>query len=181
MHHGLGHDVGTLTNEAFRLRCVMTQCKAFGVSWTFQTKTKSDIALGNRLALWTASIIRLAIRYRVPITIENPMTSRLWIFPPIAKEVSRATSVIVFDACQYGTPWKKSTKLASWNIDLSPLEKRCHQTANCCSATGVPHVKLEGVDDKGEFWTAKASPYPLPFCRAFAHLLTAENVITQSP
>ena len=48
-------------------------------------KDQERIALGNRLALWTASIIRLAIRYRVPITIENPLTSRLWIFPPIAK------------------------------------------------------------------------------------------------
>ena len=143
-------------------------------------KDQDRIWLGNKLALWTASIIRLAIRHRVPITIENPMTSRLWIFPPIAKEVSRATSVITFDACQYGTPWKKSTKLASWNIDLSPLEKRCHRSANWCSATGVPHVKLEGVDDKGEFWTAKASPYPLPFCRAYAHLLS-KDVITQSP
>ena len=74
----------------------------------------------------------------------------------------------------YGTPWKKSTKLASWTIAFSPLKKRCHQTAKCCSATGVPHVKLEGVDDKGGFWTAKASPYPLLFCRAFAHLLIAK-------
>ena len=55
-------------------------------------KDQERIALGNRLALWTASIIRLAIRYRVPITIESLMTSRLWILPPIAKEVSRATS-----------------------------------------------------------------------------------------
>ena len=100
MHLGLGRDVGTLTNEAFRLRCAMTQCKAFGVSWTFQTKTKSEPGWETNLPFW--SIIRLAIRYRVPITIENPLTSRLWISPPIAKEVSRATSVITFDACQYG-------------------------------------------------------------------------------
>ena len=39
--HGLGHDVGTLTNEAFRLRCVMTLRSASGVSWTFQKKTRS--------------------------------------------------------------------------------------------------------------------------------------------
>jgi len=40
-------------------------------------KDQERIWLGNQLALWTASIIRLAIRHRVPITIENPLTSRL--------------------------------------------------------------------------------------------------------
>jgi hypothetical protein len=43
----------------------------------FSEKDLERIKLGNRLALWTASIIRLAIRHRVPITIENTMTSRL--------------------------------------------------------------------------------------------------------
>eukprot|EP00972_Heterocapsa_arctica_P107648 15857797-Heterocapsa_arctica.AAC.1 len=43
--------------------------------------------------------------------------------------------------CMYGKPWRKSTRLIGFNLDLSPLEHyRCiGAKRGVCKRTGKPH------------------------------------------
>ena len=129
------------------------------------------VRLGNKLANWVVSLIKLCLQHSIPIIIENPLTSRLWIYPPLMRLLPRSSSCGHFDHCQYGASWMKHTKLVAWNADISPLLLHCHSKQNLCSRTAAPHVPLSGVGPDKIFWTAKASAYPWPFCRALAKLI----------
>jgi hypothetical protein len=135
-------------------------------------KDQDRVKLGNKLLRWLCRIIKACILHNVPIVVENPGTSRLWICPPMARLVAQATSDIVFDACQFGTDWRKPTRLVCWGGDLTGLDRRCHASGHpaLCSRTHKEHIKLVGTHPDGSFWTAKASPYPLEFCKAFARI-----------
>jgi hypothetical protein len=127
---------------------------------------------GNRLADYVAAVLRLCILHDVAVILENPLTSRLWLYPSIQKLIQKAVSCDHFHACQFGAAWKKATRLVSWNIDVSSLCVKC-KGKNCCR-TGLPHLILSGTAPDGEFYTAKASAYPLPFCRHLAVLLSTK-------
>eukprot|EP00972_Heterocapsa_arctica_P097940 14450485-Heterocapsa_arctica.AAC.1 len=71
--------------------------------------------------------------------------------------------------CMYGKPWRKSTRLIGFNLDLSPLEHyRCIGAARgLCKRTGKPHQVLSG-SHQGTFWTLIAQPCPRKFCSVVA-------------
>ena len=134
-------------------------------------KDQERVKIGNRLARRVIHILKLCKKHGVPIIIENPLTSRLWILPPLLALISSCTSDVTFDHCQYGGDAKKPTRLIGWNIDLSRLALRCVQRNGLCSKTQKPHVQLSGIGPNKEFRTAGASAYPMPLCTAFASLL----------
>ena len=133
-------------------------------------KDKDRVAQGNRLALQLVCYVKLCIKFGVPIVIENPETSRLWILPPFLKLLEQA-NVITLHQCQFGASHKKPTKLAGWNIDLSSLEQKCTTTKGLCSCSGVAHVRLEGITSSGKFSTANASAYPVGLCSAVSKVV----------
>jgi hypothetical protein len=133
------------------------------------------VNLGNKTAIWCAQIFLLAADCGVPVIIENPLNSRLWICPPFVKLCQRFPQY-VYDQCQYGLPWKKPTRLLCANVNLSPAMRTCTSAGSSrCSATGLPHVALKGIQD-GVFKTASASPYPLSLCGAIASILTCHRL-----
>eukprot|EP00972_Heterocapsa_arctica_P096016 14164508-Heterocapsa_arctica.AAC.1 len=69
----------------------------------------------------------------------------------------------------YGKPWRKSTRLIRFNLDLSPLESyRCIGAKRVlCKRTGKPHQVLSG-SLHGTFWTLIAQPCPRKFCNVVA-------------
>jgi len=132
-------------------------------------KDKERVRLGNRLANRAAVIIRLCRDANVPVFLENPASSRLWIFPPILRLLSSASQLETFHQCQYDSPYKKQTQIAMWNFVSTQLAKKCTGSQTLCSSSQKPHVVLSGTDPAtGEFRTSQASAYPWKFARLFA-------------
>ena len=126
------------------------------------------VELGNKTAIWCAEIFLMAANAGIPVVIENPLNSRLWISPPFRK-LCQHFPQFVFDQCQYDLPWQKSTRLLAANVDLRPAMKTCSGN-RVCSASGAPHVPLKGLKN-GVFMTAMASPYPHALCKSVAQVL----------
>jgi hypothetical protein len=151
--------------------------------WGFHNMSSKDterIRIGNKSALWCCRLIRHAIRFNVPIVIENPATSRLWLFPPLMRLILKSQSDIYCDHCQFGAPWRKHTRLVSWNVDINCMHRVCKTSKQCCSRTGKPHHVLSGVDKSGDYLTALASAYPKSFCQHLSHDL-AKRLVTHRP
>ena len=130
-------------------------------------KDKLRVLLGNQLAIRAAWLIEECIKRRIPVFLENPSTSRLWIFPPIQKLLSQCSQFTVFDHCAFGGESKKPTKVAIWNYCSNVCDMRCAGQGGICSKTGKMHETLTGVKNN-HFRTASASAYPQAFTAAFA-------------
>ena len=116
------------------------------------------------MLLWICKMIRLCIAFKVPIVVENPATSSLWRWRPMADALQRlGCKQFFFDACGFGAAWKKPTVLAS-NMDLSFIERRCSRDH--------PHALLQGLVRTGSgpwrWRTGFASAYAPGLCRALA-------------
>ena len=137
-------------------------------------KDQRRVRLGNRLGVRVGWVIRTCRRYDIPVFLENPARSRLWMFPPIARLLSHCTQNDYFDHCQYGSSHKKSTRVAVWNFESQmPFEKCCGKRG-LCSKTGAKHEPLSGIDPEShEFRTARASAYPVGFAKQFAQCMIA--------
>ena len=111
----------------------------------------------------------LANRFKVPWTIENPLTSIVWVTKQM-KNLLRSSRAEEgrFDFCQYGKPWRKATKIVGTVPGLEAASRKC--TGKVCSRTALPHVKLEGRNAHGVFWTKIAEPYPEKLCKELSLL-----------
>ena len=119
----------------------------------------------NKLFKFVFKIIRLLHRSKIPFVVENPLTSMLWKFP-VVHSLLKTSETAVVDFCQFGTPWRKRTKLVGTLPGLESLSETCH--GKVCSRTGLTHIILQGRDPTGVFFTKRAEPYPKPLCRAIA-------------
>ena len=116
-------------------------------------------------------VIRIRKRKKINFVIENPLTSMLWKFTEL-NALIRDMSQARVDVCQYGERWRKRTKLIGDINELPSFERVCK--GKVCSATGLPHFKLEGKDPKGLFYTKRAEPYPRALCRSIASIIAAK-------
>ena len=135
-------------------------------------KDQQRVRIGNRLAKEMCVLIKLCIRCKVPVVVENPSLSRLFLFPALRKLISKSSGNIVFHQCQYGSNFKKPTRLVAWNFDISSLCKVCTGSAKLCSLSHLPHTPLVGTKGKEGFWTAVASAYPEALCRRVASVVS---------
>lgn len=89
---------------------------------------------------------------------------------------NKNVSVVDVDFCQFGTAWRKPTKLVCGFIDqqdLARLGKRCHAVGGLCSRSGKKHFQLTGTGPGGICWTRIAQPYPRKLANSLAHCLLA--------
>ena len=133
-------------------------------------KDQLKVDVANKLLRYLSAFGRYCKRRRVPFYVENPLTSRLWKTHEL-KQLARlpGTLHVDFVFCQYGEPWRKSTRLlVNGHSDLRCIERRCTFGRNfVCSATGRRHIVLSGSSG-GVFMTAWAQAYPHRLCRALA-------------
>ena len=125
------------------------------------------VQIGNTLMRVSVRVLRACARARIPCSIENPRSSRIWLCPQIESVLRlRCCSSVIVDYCMFGKPWRKSTIFAGVHLDWSGLGKfRCLGAApGLCRRTGFPHQQLSGVNDAGVFWTKIAEPYPTKLC-----------------
>ena len=126
-------------------------------------KDHQKLLQGNRLADWTASIIRLCRACGVAVILENPANSMLWLYPPVAQQ-AKFGQAVVFDQCAFGASWKKSTRLQFWNCDLTALGCRCKATGKVCQYSGLGHITLTGRGPDSRWQTQQAAAYPQSLC-----------------
>ena len=104
---------------------------------------------------------------------ENPVNSLLFVAPPISGLLRKGVCTTV-DFCQFGTRWRKITRLVHWNCAmLSEIRSLCQGAQGMCSATHKHHVMLRGNHPVSHrLWTKIAEPYPTALCRDVSKLLT---------
>jgi len=123
------------------------------------------VDVGNKSLRFSLQIIRVCIRMRIICCLENPLTSWMWSAPPL-QLLSLKGHLSITDYCQFGTPWRKSTKVLVFNINTEQLpQNRCVGKHHLCSTTGKPHVILSGIHPTRNIpWTKVAEPYPKKWC-----------------
>ena len=131
-------------------------------------KDQARVKKGNNHLLFSLRVFRLCHRMGIPVTIENPSTSRMW----LVKQMKRLMALpdvkwLITDYCQDGKPWRKRTGLLSSGVDLSSAVRKCDSKKGVCSFSGHKHVQLVG-QCKGQFMTLAAQPYPMGLCRRVA-------------
>ena len=78
------------------------------------------------LTLFACRVIREASRCEMFWPLENPQSSRIWGYPPIAELLSLSGAFrIDFDMCRFGRPHKKPTSILTNMAALKGLSLRC--------------------------------------------------------
>lgn len=136
---------------------------------------QEKVNVGNNTASCTADLIVHGLKHNVPMVLENPATSMLWLCPSLQRCLRTHCTTFNLDFCQFGARWRKRTKLACWNIpDATSLLQSCSGHGGVCSRTNKHHIVLTGSDKAtGKLWTKIAQPYPSAFCRQAAKVLIA--------
>ena len=142
-----------------------TPCKFWSIAKQNKSGNGSDVS--RALADFTVRIVDTCRRYKVSFILENPATSKLFSYPPLARALSRAgAEPVVFDMCRFGTSYLKPTRLVGTLPGLSTLGLRCNCTLPHEQLQGL--VRLQGVT----IWkTSLAGRYPPRLCRAIAALV----------
>lgn len=139
-------------------------------------KDQEKVRVGNQCLRSTLRIIGWLDKMGVPWVLENPHSSKMWFVEElITLQNSPHTHVIVTDFCQFGTRWRKRTRLLCGNLQWDDAA-RCQRTClghGICSRTNKPHFQLTGSNKHNIPWTRVAQPYPSQLCHSLAFALTA--------
>ena len=139
-------------------------------------RDQEKVRLGNQCLRSSLRIIKWLDDMGVPWVLENPHSSKMWYVPELIKlQQADHTHVIVTDFCQFGTCWRKRTRLLCGNLQWDDVA-RCQRTClghGICSRTNKQHFQLTGSNKHGVPWTRVAQPYPHQLCHALAFTLTA--------
>ena len=135
-------------------------------------RERQQIMLGNASLRGCCRILAACIDQRVPAIAENPHTALSWQYPPMARLCAAPSATrYVADYCQFRMPWRKRTRLVGWHTGTcAALQARCTCSRGLCSASGRPHLHLQGTSG-GRNLTRMAEAYPLGFAKAVAALL----------
>ena len=131
------------------------------------------VRVGNTLMYFSCRILRLAMFWRIPFTLENPERSRLWLCPAVKSLLRRrGTSSVVVHFCAFGTSWKKPTRFFGVNVELDILQQYICKSSKrgLCAYSGKPHVALMGQTATGVWLTKVAEPYPLRLTHKLAQV-----------
>ena len=138
-----------------------------GLGTLERPEDKAALDIGNKLLTVSCRLFLACIHACVPVSLENPATSILWLTPQIQNlQRRRIVHLVTPEFCMWGKAWRKSTKFLYCHVDLAALgERRClGAPRGCCARTGHCHIRLFGRSPGGQFWTKVAEPYPNPLC-----------------
>ena len=138
-----------------------------GISLNMQKK----VAAGNSHAEFLLKILGIFVELGLAYWVENPDGSFLWMLPAwMAAGLGRQESSFRFDMCQYSTPWRKRTRIAT-STALRGLR--------CLCPGGHSHLTLRGRSSAhGMCWTRVAQKYPKELCLDLAWAMAAQMGLT---
>ena len=128
------------------------------------------LKLGNATFSDSCRLIDVSRNMGVPIFLENPDTSLLWLAPRM-RSLTRVADFAQarFHQCQFGAPWKTCTRICAWRGGcLAKLKRWCHSDGKLRSRTSLPHQELAGRAPGGRHWTSIAAAYPSQLCTCIA-------------
>ena len=113
-------------------------------------------------------MLRACRQAKVFVLVENPLSSRLWSWAPLAREFRRGGFYFVdFDMCAFAAAWKKPTRIATNLAGCAFLGRK--------GPGHRRHVVLHSIvkiPDEGSRWrTSFAAAYPVAMVRAWAKAL----------
>ena len=155
-----------------------THSDPWGVNGQPSPVAFEKVKVGNSCARAALRIIRDCNKFNLPWALEHPRSSRLF-WTREFQNLMQQDNVIIcdLDQCQYGTPWRKSTRVLVGNVpeqDCIYLFKKCFSGRDrCCSRSGKRHVILQGKHPSGLNWTAIAAAYPRKLSEALVRTLTS--------
>jgi hypothetical protein len=143
-----------------------SQGNVWGELASLSPKAQEKVRQGNAHARFTARILEEIDGQPLAAGgVENPFGSVLWKLPELQALGQRSrTYQTTCHYCQYGTRWKKPTKLffVGGKRALAP-SKLCNQVGNRCAKTKKPHLKLGNGrrhPASGAVLTKLATEYP---------------------
>ena len=111
----------------------------------------------NEALIGACKLIRRCIQLGIPGYLENPRNSMIWKASLLQKIINRrGVHLVNAHMCQYGTQWRKATRLLVWGRPQFTM-------ATCsgkgiCSRTSRPHLQLSGIQGN-IFATKQAQVY----------------------
>ena len=103
------------------------------------TRARHHEAVGVALAAFTCRCIRMLLKCDGFFSLENPENSRLWDFSMVSSLFHhKSVSMVRWDMCMYGTPYKKATGLLTNLEGLNQLSRRCNRQHR--------HLQLRGSE-----------------------------------
>ena len=134
---------------------------------------QARLDVGNATFKFTCKVIRLAMRWKVAVYLENPAGSLMWHAPELARLLRAASAQKVqLHMCQFGAPWRKATTVAAWfSLPLLNLGLCCSGRSGICSKTKKLHVILSGHAPHGPHFTRLAAEYPKAFAQKFSRVM----------
>ena len=110
-------------------------------------KDEARVTLGNRQVRWAARVIRACIKHEIPVIVENPSSSRIWLVPEIVRLLPFSCCNLVTHQCMFGATHNKPTRLVSWGMDVSCMLRKCSCKHGICDRTGLRHKVLTGKEN----------------------------------
>ena len=146
-----------------------TPCTPWSVARGGKQRPADAAAL--RCARVTLRLLELCVKHGVRWSLENPVSSGLFKWPPLHKFLSkRARASIVYDCCAFGAPYQKPTRIDTSLGQLAGLARVCPGGHAHEHLQGTVRVRtLSGL--KTGWKTTLAGAYPPAVCHLFAKIL----------
>jgi hypothetical protein len=131
-------------------------------------KSLATLKISNSVTSATINLVKKALDLGCAVSLEQPRGSLMWRFPQLDRLLCDTDhEVNDLDFCRYGKPYKKSTRIVAWNIDIGIISRKC------AHPRGHRHVCLSGWRDRKNpsiqlLPTVGAAAYPEQLCSIWA-------------
>ena len=137
-------------------------------------KSRREKWLSQKALQFTVTVLQWRRRFNVVWSIENPLSSKLWLQPSLVKEMAKhSTHHIVLDCCAYYAVYKKPTRISTNFVALSALNKRRPGNHQHEPLRGWARLPAEDGRLRSYFLTTLAGRYAPELCRQWAALAAA--------
>ena len=146
--------------------CTVWSIARRGIRNWAKARQKEEVSIA--LTIFSVEVYRECCRCGVGVSIENPLSSKIWEFFLVRELAALPNSrFIAFDLCRFGSEYRKPTGLLTTVAALEQLALRCNHSYRHIPAAGSVRVR-----DGGRYrWVARttlAGAYPPQLCRKWA-------------
>ena len=141
-----------------------------GLSGTEARHVRRD----NRELRHIQTLLEDCARDHVPCLAMGPEHSWAWSTPRWGSTwKTDNVQEMTLDQCCFGTPWRQRTRVIALNVQLPQgLARRCATVDGRCEMSGKKHLRLQGRDRDGGWYTLRATETPPRLARALAQAVT---------
>lgn len=137
---------------------------------------------GIELALFTCEVIRRCNSHGIPYALENPRSSKLFMFEPLVMSICQGPNQAVdFEMCQFGEPYQKRTRIITSVGWLNHLARRCNHKTHSTWLKGQVQTLSKVGKPVYVNRTALAGAFPYDFCQAYARLVAKHANLRSDP